>query len=205
VCDALGGDPPRSDFQVYATPVPYAVAPVKPCEGFSEDRASAINRLVTAALTLTSYLDACVISQDRLGGALQAGSESWASEQARVLTHYKRKAGFGMIQVADELELLVRISQSENIEDFDLGPEMIQKYQAYVREKGFIPPDPEIVSLLHLSKREIDRIHQTRLEVDPDEFGGTFYQVVDSAIIALREGGSHWTRLPETNPDWESK
>lgn len=62
---ALGGDPPRQDYDTYAIPDSYTFTPLVPGGDLSEARAAAGNALMEAMLDLTAQLRAATLSLDR--------------------------------------------------------------------------------------------------------------------------------------------
>lgn len=201
--DALGGDPPRSDYNHYAKPKVIKVPPVQPGEELSEVRADAINSLLTISLRATSLLRACMLAQDRLGGALEADDMFWASEQAKVLCYYKRQAGIAMTSTADRFRRLIKICQQEGAEDVYINAQMIRGYQAKLRKEGFTPTALEAARVIGISAKELEKIRREHLAIVPEEIEGSYYEIADYMIVSLREGGAAWATLPEVDPYWE--
>ena len=86
ISQALGGDPPRPDFDVIAT-LPELPAPSADSYGdIPADRAAALMSLEQALADLVARLRAAHVSLDRLGGATEAGDEEWIQRQAAALT-----------------------------------------------------------------------------------------------------------------------
>lgn len=195
--DALGGDPPRSDYQVYARPESFSVKPIPAEKGVSQTRATAINNLVESSLKLTTLLNAALISQERFGGALQAEDDFWILEQGKATVYYKRQAGQAMLDTANRLEELIKVMQNEGIKDVYITPDMIRSFQVNLRDRGWSSEAKEAGQLLRLSEQDLEEKRQRILMSNPEQTVGSFYELAESAIQSLREISGIWSRLPE--------
>lgn len=195
--DALGGDPPRSDYQVYARPESFPVKPIQAEKRVSQTRATAINNLVESSLKLTALLNAALISQERFGGALQAEDNFWTLEQGKATVYYKRQAGQAMLDTANRLEELIKVMQNEGIKDVYVTTDMIRSFQVNLRDRGWSSEAREAGQLLRLSEQDLEEKRQKILMSDPEQLTGSFYESAELTIQSLKEISAIWSRLPE--------
>lgn len=197
ISEALGGDPPRPDFNIIAQPepLPGSGAPFD-WGDVSPERAAALTALRQSLEDLVSKLRAGEVSVDRLGGAIQAGDEQWASQQSEALLHWKRQSGAAMIVVADRMDALVAVLRAEGHEDTLVTPDIYANYQQAIRD-GFSPARLEAAQLLGLTEQQIERVRQERLAAEPGGASGLFLSQFESTAKAMRELGARWVRLPD--------
>ncbi len=196
ISKALGGDPPRPDFRTIATaePVPAASTtmdwgPIPP------SRAAALTALRGSLLDLIANLRAGQISVDRLGGALQAGDQEWATRQAEALLHHKRQSGAAMQVVADRLDAFVAELRAGGAFMILSDAKAWEQYQARIRE-GFSPVQLEMARSLGLSDAEIEAGRQRRLAPGMPFLPSNLLTNLDDTAASLRELGRRWERLP---------
>ncbi|MBN1657177.1 MAG: Ig-like domain-containing protein [Anaerolineae bacterium] len=186
---ALGQDPPRQDYDTYATLESYTFTPLVPNEDLSAARAAAGNALMEAMLDLTSRLRAAALSLDRYAGAANAGDLYWASEQAAWLLYYKEESGATMLEVADRLDALLDVMRSENVEDLVVPVAEVEEYQARLVSDGFSELEIEAAHSIGLSDEEIEAIRQARVAADPAELAGSIMTRLAEIADALRPLG----------------
>lgn len=197
ISQALGGDPPRSDFNLIATPQVLPAAGATPDWGpIPPARAAALTALRASLLELVSNLQAGQISVDRLGGAMQANDEQWTTRQSEALLHYKRQSGAAMIVVADHLEALVVELKAEGIATIMVNPDAYRQYQQRL-QAGLSPQELEAAHSIGLTDAEIEAGRQKRLACDPNQVSGELLSESQGAAESLRELGRRWSRLPE--------
>lgn len=197
ISQALGGDPPRPDFNLIATPEPLPAAGATTDWGdLPPARAAALTSLRAALLNLLPHLRAGQISVDRLGGALQANDEQWAARQSEALLHHKRQSGRAMIVVADCLENLVTALHAEGLNMIMMTPDAYRQYQECLRA-GLSPQELELTRSLGLTDEEIETGRQQRLAYDANLVNGNLVTFSEDAAKAMRELGKRWWRLPE--------
>lgn len=197
ISEALGGDPPRPDFNIIAQPEPLpGVGRPFDWGDVSPERAAALTALRESLEDLVSKLRAGEVSVDRLGGAIQAGDEHWATEQSAALLHWKRQSGAAMIVVADRMEALLAVSRAEGQTDTLVTPDMYAGYQQTIRD-GFSPARLEAARLLGLSEQQIETVRQERLAAEPGSAAGLFLSQFKNTADEMRELGRRWVRLPD--------
>jgi hypothetical protein len=198
---ALGGDPPRQDYQTYATLEEYTFTPLEPGEDLSPERAAAANALMEAVLDLTARLRAATISLDRYAGAAAAGDLLWASQQAAALIYYKQEAGATMVTVAYRLEALQQVMRDEGMQDLFLLEETFEAYQARLSAEGFSSEELQAARTIGLTDEEIETIRQERIAANPAEEAGNIMTRLEETAEALRSLGDilmHPPNFPST-------
>jgi len=204
VCKELG-DPPRADYDAYAMPEEIAFVPLEAGPQLPAARASALNGLMQAALSLSARLRAAQISYDRFGGAVAAGDNIWTWRQALAYVYYKRQAGEAMSAVAGCLDSLLQALRAEGIAEISVSREAYEEYQHRLRTGGFSAQEIEAARAGGLSDEEIGRARATRIAVSVDEIGGSLMEAGGALALALRTVGERWTSLPLVPPPWESE
>ncbi|MEN6549767.1 MAG: hypothetical protein ABFE07_27305 [Armatimonadia bacterium] len=197
ISQALGGDPPRSDFNLIATPEALPAASMTPQWGnIPPARAAALSALRMSLISLVANLRAGQVSVDRLGGAIQANDEQWVTQQSEALLHHKRQSGAAMVVVADRLEALLAELKAEGIQRITMSPEGYRRYQERLKG-GLSPLELEAARSIGLSDAEVEAGRQRRLAYDPNEVSGDLLAQTQTAAQSLRELGERWWRLPE--------
>lgn len=171
--EAMGGDPPRQDYDTYATVDTYTFTPLVAGGDLSQARAAAGNALMEAMLDLTAQLRAAALSLDRYGGAANAGDLYWASEQAALLIDLKQESGATMLEVADRLDALLDVMYDEGIEDLTVPVAEVVAYQARLASEGFNDDEVQAAYAIGLSDDDLEAIRQARLAADPAEVAGS--------------------------------
>lgn len=198
---ALGGDPPRADYDRLETPAPVDVSPLADLGPIPAPRAAALQALGAALGELISNLRAGQVSLDRLGGALQAGDEHWQQAQAAAYVHYKRAAGLNMMRVADCLQALVAELQSEGLVQLSITAQAYADYQERLRNQGFSAAELQAAHLLGLSDEQIAAELAYRLSLNPEH---QFSNLLSDGLLAaenLRALGQRWASLPDYDLD----
>ena len=183
----LKKDPPRQDYTVQATLEQFTFTPVQAGNGISAARAQAANDLMTAALDLTSKLDAAEISLDRYSGATEANSLQWASLQASAYLYYRSLSASAMTNTADKLDAMIAEMQSEGIPDRAFTVDDIKAYQDRLFNYGFNTDDLTAAQAIGLTPDEIEEIRQTRINEDPNLAAGSVTALVQAMSSALRQ------------------
>ncbi|MBN1660629.1 MAG: Ig-like domain-containing protein [Anaerolineae bacterium] len=187
--EALGGDPPRQDYDVYATPESFTFTPLVPGGDLSAARATAGNDLMRAMLDLTAQMRAAALSLDRYAGAANANDLYWASEQAAWLIYYKQESGATMLEVADRLDALLDVMLDEGVEDLTVPVAKVEAYQARLASEGFSADEIAAARSIGLTDAEIESIRQARLAADPEEVAGSVVTRLRTTAAALRPLG----------------
>jgi hypothetical protein len=194
---ALGGDPPRDDYDIVATPQVATVPHLTPGPDCPAPRAEALNALMDATCALVAYLQAGQLSQDRLGGAIQANNEKAASQQGAAYVYYKRLAGQQMLVVADCLQAVIDELYAEGVTELPIPADAIRAYQDRLRAEGFTDAERQAAAAAGFSDAELENIRQQRLSADPELAAGDIIQDSIATVTALREWGQCWASLPD--------
>jgi hypothetical protein len=198
IIKALSGDPPRSDYTLIAMPQTFTGIPrITAGAGVSAKRAHAANDVMAAALDALVQLRAAAISQDRLGGAMQARDDAWTVRQAAAVVHYKKAAGLAMLTLAARLDALVQTDREEGLPDVTLSASQARASQTRLRAGGFAQKDLEAGRILGLTDAELADCKAAWLASDPSGLDGrSFYQTMTEAADAIRMPGTSFYRLP---------
>jgi len=194
--DAISMDPPRSDYTVLARPEPGTFTPVRAEGGVTRARAEAINALLAASVDLTAKIRAARFSVERYSGAMQAGDEEWARRQLENAIRYERESGLAMMVVADRLEALTRLAQSERVLDILITPQMIDSYRDSIRVQGFTPEELEACRALNLTPEEIEEMKNEILSDRELEGPASLYESARELAVALRDFARLLAALP---------
>jgi hypothetical protein len=184
-------DPPRDDYTTLA-PVPVLVldmGPIAGGAGISAQRLVAAQKLVPAMLTLAAELHACVVTYDRVGGALRAGDPVWAARQAGALAGLEREAGLAMLEAADALEAWLLVLRDEGEEDVLVTIPQLKAWQEQLRTGGY---DSELIAAfwqLGLNDTEIENCRQAALSVPLPEEDLWIINTMESLPATWREVG----------------
>lgn len=194
--DAISMDPPRTDYTVLARPEPGTFTPVEPGSGVTRARAEAINAVLAAAVDLTARMRAARFSVERYSGAARAGDEEWARRQLENAIRYERESGLAMLTMADRLEALNKVAQSEGVPDMLISPDLIDSYRNAIRQEGFSPEELEACRALNLTAEEIEEVRAAILSDKPLEGPASLYQSTKKLAAALREFAQLLVALP---------
>jgi hypothetical protein len=189
-CEALGGDPPRLDYTLYAVPEHFTFTPIVAGPDLTAARAAAANALVEAALDLTSNLRAATLSLDRYGGAAAAGDVEWAARQAAALLAFKHDSGAAMVRVADRIDALLQVIRNEGTSEMVLLADTARAYQQRLRDQGFTAEEIQAARTINLTDAEIEAIRQERIAADPERMAGPLLARLANVAAAFRELGA---------------
>lgn len=201
---ALGGDPPRSDYTVYAIPKANSIPEVKLGKKISQARAEAISNLAAASMSLSAILQAGAVTSDRLGGAQLAQDSHWSSEQARLLIYLKHEAALAMNRVVEKAGLLFAIMSKEGFLADDFSPDDFAAYQEGLRQHGFPSESLEAARLLQLDAIQLESIRQAQLTLDPHEAAGSTIDMMRRSLEDMQKVAALWSKLPRTPPPWSN-
>gem|GEM_PF-833178 len=193
--DAIGGDPPRDDYKEFPELVEISYEKITPGKGVSPERAKSLNELMDKSLKVLSYLKAAQESYDRFGGAIKHKDYYWANKQAYAYVYYKRQAGLGMLEVADQIEKVIEILKKEGIEDLFITRENFEKYQARLRVKGFDEEELKAAKLIGFTDEEIKKLRVEKLKAKPEEVTGSIFEFSSEFVKSLRIIGETWASL----------
>jgi hypothetical protein len=204
VCRSIGGDPPRPDYQAYATAERPAFTPLQAGPSLPAARAIALNSLMEASLDLMSSLRAAQVSYDRFGGAVEANDLTWIPLQAGAYVYFKRQAGEAMVAVADRLDAVLQVVRDEGIQDIAASEEALRAYQERLATQGFSAEEIQAARVLGLTDSELEASRQERLALDAAATAGSLMTTAEETTSGLRVIGDLWTSLPALTPPWEA-
>ncbi len=199
ISKALGGDPPRPDYNTFDLP-PDIVLP--PIEGgaISEERREAAQAVLDAMVGWVGDARRAQVCLDRLGGAAQAGDEEWIWAQARAVVYYKRLTGLRMLAAADAIERLSQVLADEGAE----SPEWSHEERAAAMDKArsgeLSDLDRQAADLLGFSEDEVRAARTARAEGAEGRWYGSYLDALAQLPEPLREAGELWSRLPVVPP-----
>ena len=186
---ALGGDPPRLDYEVVAKVESLTFTPLEPADDLPAARAGAFNDLMKASLDLTARLRAAVLSLDRYAGASIANDMTWASLQASALMEYKRQAGTAMVALSDRIQALLDELHAEGLTDSVVEVQDVEAYQQRLGAEGFNEQELAAARALGLTDEEIEGSRQARIAVEPAP--GSLMEGLAALGEALRDLGAN--------------
>lgn len=198
ISQALGGDPPRPDFDEHAVPSTITM-PVFDA-GVSPAHTAAINRILNALNGLNATLKAGVITLDRLGGAMQAEDAQWTEQQAQWLVGYKRQAGLQMIEVAYAVDDLSTALVEAGYDSVPIPADSFATFQAEFARTGFSSIDLTTAREIGLTQEQIDSKRDAILATDPSFQPAEVIQYLGEVSDAFYSLGLSWSSLPDAPP-----
>lgn len=199
---ALGVDPPRSDYTIYAIPSVVHVDSLIPGNGLSPQKAAALNSFAEAAMGLIAVMDAAQISLDRMGGAFDDNDEFWAVEQALCYIFYKDLSGVFMEITADRFDHLFDVCRLEGLQDTYITAAMASVYLDNLEASGFSAEAIEAAYYMGMTDEQIQNRLEIRLSFTPEELEGSMFEAAEDCISFMHECGSQWQRMPDVYPYW---
>jgi hypothetical protein len=185
IFSALGGDPPRQDYQQLTIPQKLTLPPQQSGGSLSQARADAINALADALAEANAAGRAAVDAFDRSGGAAEAGNLQWQSTQTAAMLEYNRRMGLALIDVADKLDALLQVGANEGVTSVMLTAADVTASQAAVAG-GFRPELIADAHALGMSDAEIEAMRQRILAADPQEQAGDLILRLQQLSARLR-------------------
>ena len=192
---AMGGDPPRSDYDQVATPQAVAFPPYAPGGDVSAAKVQAVNDMLAAAADLWSKLRAGQITRDRLGGAYLTGSQADIDRQGQALIDLKRQCGLAMLVLANRMEALVAITPVDQMV-LNVSAADLQTKQAALGANGFGPAKLAAMQFLGLTAAELEAQRQQELALTAPQAPTNLLPAAQAYIAALREWGRMWSSPP---------
>lgn len=197
---ALGGDPPVPDFQQIAMPEPLALPAFEIEEELSSEHTLALQNLVGALSDSLPVVRAANITEDRLGGAMQAGDEEWTHRQAAALIDYKRQVGEHLMEISERIDDVMLALRNAGIESIMIAPDAVSAYQERLRTQGFDEEELQAARLLGITDEELQQMLADRIALDPQEVAGDLMQQRAELAESLWLLGLSWTTLPAGEP-----
>ena len=185
--EALGGDPPRQDFNLIAEAEPVLLPTVVAEAQRTAAMATALtdSRMRWRGQTRTGEAGD---DYDRYGGATAASSMEWASAQITALNdHNKSKRRPLPFIAADALMAIMRHGLRRVSSTKSSPRDQFRAYQATLRASGFTNEEIAEYRALGLSDVEIEAIRQGYLETDPDAGNVSYLQNIEELAASFRE------------------
>lgn len=196
----LRQDPPRTDYTVIAIPNPLSVPVVQPKDVISAHRANILNTLMSHHAGYGGILNAAAVTMDRLGGARQAGDNTWASKQLSALLELKREAGVAMLAEADDIDSLLLDVQLTNTPDVRADTNEVITYQNNLRQNGFSAAYISFAKQRGYTDEQLAAMKQAILTEKPYDIA---YYSLSELLLSLRDTmrdlGIRWICLPGAN------
>ncbi len=193
----LRQDPPRTDYTVIAIPSPLSVPVIPPKDVISAHRAKILNMLMTHHSSYGGILNAAAITMDRLGGARQAGDNTWASKQLSALLELKREAGVAMLAEADDIDSLLMDVQLTNTPDVRADTNEVIAYQNNLRQNGFSAGYTSFAKQRGYTDGQLADMKQAILAEKPYDIAYySLSELLSSLRDTMRDLGMRWICLP---------
>ncbi|MGI5817681.1 MAG: hypothetical protein ACOX9R_06230 [Armatimonadota bacterium] len=197
---ALGGDPPVPNFDEIATPEPISLPAFAPDEELSPEHTAAVQALTETVAETLAIVRAANVTEDRLGGAMQAGDDEWTERQAAALIGYKHDAGRQMMEMAERIDAVLQALRNAGVDELVITPQAAQAYQQRLQAEGFDAQERQAAQLLGIADEELDAMLAERLAVDPNELAGDLMAARAEFADALWWLGMGWSNLPAAEP-----
>ncbi|MFW5867052.1 MAG: hypothetical protein ACOCX2_04505 [Armatimonadota bacterium] len=197
---ALGGDPPVPDYDEIAMPEPISLPEFAPTEEVSAEHTAAVNALADALSQNFALVRAANVTEDRLGGALEAGDDEWTSRQAVALVDYKRRAGMGFQQIAVAIDGVLAALRNAGVNQITVTPEAVRAYQQRLQADGWNAEELQAAQLLGIGEAELQEMLAERIAADPSEVAGDVMAAHTELADSLWWLGAIWRELPAADP-----
>ncbi|MFO8080497.1 MAG: hypothetical protein R6V07_09340 [Armatimonadota bacterium] len=193
---ALGGDPPVPNYDEIAMPEPLSLPDFAPEEELSPEHTAAVQALADTTARNLAIVRAANVTEDRLGGAMEAGDDEWTERQAAALIDYKRRAGHGMMEIAEGIDAVLGALRNAGVNELVITPDAAEAYQQRLRAEGFNEDERQAAQILGITDEELDAMLAERLGADPNELAGDLMQTRAEFADALWWLGMGWSNLP---------
>jgi hypothetical protein len=190
VSKALGGDPPRQDFDQFTLPVWHTWPAVQPDANISAARAAALNAVSSALADANAYGGAAALALDRYGGASEARNLIWAAEQANARLYYEQQMGAALLTYAEGLDAFVQVLIDEGETDIQITVSDVITYQQRLATQGFTAQEIADAHLIGLSDAEIEEFRQGVIAADPATLAGSVLDIYTNEAAISRELGN---------------
>lgn len=197
---ALGGDPPAEDYDEIALPEAIVLPAFEPEDELSPEHTAAVRALAAVLAENLAIVRAANITEDRLGGAMEAGDDQWTTRQAQVLVDYKHRAGLGMMEMAARIDGVLQALRNAGVAELPITPEAVTAYQQRLRAEGFSAQEREAAQLLGITDVELEAMLAERLAASPNELAGDLMASRAEFADALWWLGMCWSNLPAGEP-----
>jgi hypothetical protein len=187
---ALGGDPPRDDYDVVAEPdYLFSYSPLSGSDYVSPVRARLINGLMTSLWQLNVNLDAAAVSLDRYAGASASNDLKWASQQARAMLYFEGLAAEHARASGMALGNLLSQLRERGFTEAVISADAVKRYQKRIR-KSLDAPARAAGAIVRASEADMEAHRLKRASIDPASVSGPLFAKLDHAasdLMALSE------------------
>lgn len=196
ISQALGGDPPRDDYDSLDLPRAPDLPPVQG-EDVPAERVAAIQELVTACTQVFSHARAAQVCLDRMGGAARADDDDWVHRQALALVHHKRETGLAMLRTASALDHLADMIEADGGDGPKITQAVVEACRAALGDERSRVHE-RVAELLGLSADGLEVSRMRRLEgLDRFQKSTPPPRRLRDTADALRSLGGIWADLPK--------
>lgn len=200
ISEALGGDPPRQDYNQTTLPVWHTWPPVQPGGSVSITRAAAINAASAALADVNAYGTAATVALDRYGGASEANDLAWAAQQANARLYYEQKMGEALLTYADKLDAFVQVLINEGETEITVTVSDMISYQQRLATSGFTAQEIADAKLIGLTDADIEDFRQGIIAANPNDIAGNLLDIYTSEAAISRQLGNallnQWVYAP---------
>jgi hypothetical protein len=189
ISKALGGDPPRQDYQQITLPNFVTWPAVQPGGGISQARADALNAASDDLANVVAYGRAAALALDRYAGASEAYDQTWAATQANARLEYEQQMGAALLAYADHLDAFRQVLIDENEIAVTLTVSDVISYQQALQTSGFTAQEIADAHLAGLTDAEIEAHKQEIIAADPNDLAGSILDKYEQEAEAARALG----------------
>jgi len=187
---ALGGDPPRQDYNVATVPVWYRWPHTQPDANISPARAAVLNAASDALADVAAYGIAAETALDRYGGAAQAKDLTWAAQQANAQVYYEQQMGTALLTYADKLDAFVQVLNDEHETNITVTVGDVINYQQSLSTTGFTSQEIANAKLVGLTDADIEAFRQELIAADPNDLAGNILDMYSNEAFVSRNLGN---------------
>jgi hypothetical protein len=191
ISKALGGDPPRQDYNQTTLPVWHKWPPVQSDVNVTPARAAALNAVSVALADVNAYGTAATVALDRYGGASEANNLEWAAQQANARLYYQERMGEALLIYATELDAFVQVLRDEGETEIMNTVDDVISYQQVLSATGFTAQEIADAHLVGLTDADIEEFRQGVIAANPSDLAGNLLDIYTSeAAVSWQLGRS---------------
>ncbi len=190
ISEALGGDPPRQDYNQATLPIWHTWPPVQSGPNVSTSRADALNAVSAALADVNAYGTAATVALDRFGGASEAKNMEWAAQQANARLYYQEKMGDALLAYAFYLDTFVQVLRDEGETDVLVTVDDMISYQQRLATTGFTAQEIADAKLVGLTDADIEEFRQGVIAAKPNDIAGNLLDIYTGEASVSRQLGS---------------
>lgn len=196
----INTDPPNQDYKIIQPMDSLSFTPAVAAPGVPAARAAALNTLVTAQMSMTLRLQAAVVAYDRYSGAVEAGDDYWANQQANAYLHYLGEASGWMTRTADAVDAFMAELMAEGITDLRPSLTAFNAYKQRLQTQGFNAQEITAAHMAGLTDDAIENIRQRRIGTAMSDLNPSFFDGLRKFSAAHRALGQNIAQLPAFGP-----